>query len=196
MVQINWIEREGSRKYLPFHLHQLQHYPFFRYIHILYTQIHCWMETLFSFCCVFIYVSQRRRRDEKSVVYRLLHTKNVQFCFSRCQANNSISNMQSRILIWIFAFFTCINMAGIAYVCETHQVMFNFYSLSHNTICDLLFLNGTKNNMVHSFWLMYDLCLFSLTNDKSFQNMVVLKLSIYETKRKENKNKKRMIKCH
>lgn len=54
MVQINWIEREGSRKYLPFHLHQLQHYPFFAtsifYIHKSIVEWkHCFHSAVFSF---------------------------------------------------------------------------------------------------------------------------------------------------
>lgn len=105
----------------------------------------------------------------------ILHP-NVQLHFFSlwCQSNNSIWSMQSGEYFHTFhpSLIFDLYAANMAlYVCVEHHIMFHFtlfLLLACNNMWFAVFFDMEKNNMVHSFWLMYDRCLSLLTNDKSF----------------------------
>lgn len=117
-------------------------------------------------CFSFMFYGIRR------VLCIVYYTKTFSFVILWCQSNNSNSNMQSweflpSFISFLFALFLCSimlqgNMA--ANVCvNTHQSMFHF-TLSQQ--CVICYFSQQKNNMVHSFWLMYDRCLLPLSSDE------------------------------
>lgn len=150
------------------------------------------MENIVSLLAVnsFMFHRDTTKRWKKVLCIVYYTQKTFNFVFLDVRLIIAFQTCNREFSYEFFAFFShAANMAGLVCMRDTssHVSFLLILSLSQHNMWFAVFLDGTKNNMVHSFWLMYDLCLFSLTNDKSFQTW--LRQSCQYLKIKEKKER-------